>query len=143
MSNKTIAIKYMHGSPALEQASHGGCIDLYNYEDVTLKVGEFQLVNLGVAMALPEGYDAIVIPRSSTFKRYGIILVNSPGYIDNSYRGSDDYWFAPVLATRDIYIPKGTRCFQFRLIEQQPSIKFEPVDKLSDTNRGGCGSTGV
>ena len=136
-----IPIKY-HGSPSLEQLEKGGCVDLYCRDEVVLKQGEYGFINLGVSMALPAGYDALILPRSSTFKRYGILLTNSVGYIDNSYRGNDDVWLACVYATRDITIPAGTRCFQFRLILSQPRIDFKPTEDLGHENRSGFGSTG-
>lgn len=138
-----IPIHYLPGSPHLEITSYGGCVDLYNYEELCLKAGEKGFINFGISMKLPEEYDALILPRSSTFKRYGILLTNSVGYIDNSYNGTEDYWMACVYATRDITIPKGTRCFQFRLIKRQPNIDFVQQDSLNDTNRGGFGSSGV
>ena len=138
-----IPIHYLPGAPHLEITSYGGCVDLYNYEELCLKAGEKGFINFGISMKLPEEYDALILPRSSTFKRYGILLTNSVGYIDNSYNGTEDYWMACVYATRDITIPKGTRCFQFRLIKRQPNIDFVQQDSLNDTNRGGFGSSGV
>ena len=138
-----IPIHYLPGSPHLEITSYGGCVDLYNYEELCLKAGEKGFINFGISMKLPEEYDALILPRSSTFKRYGILLTNSVGYINNSYNGTEDYWMACVYATRDITIPKGTRCFQFRLIKRQPNIDFVQQDSLNDTNRGGFGSSGV
>lgn len=138
-----IPIHYLPGSPHLEITSYGGCIDLYNYEELCLKAGEKGFINFGISMKLPEEYDALILPRSSTFKRYGILLTNSVGYIDNSYNGTDDYWMACVYATKDITIPKGTRCFQFRLIKRQPDINFVQQDTLNTVNRGGFGSSGV
>lgn len=137
-----IKVHYRPNSPELKQNDNGGCIDLYNYDDINLRQGEFQLIDLGVAIQLPVGYDALVLPRSSTFKRYGLLLANSVGYIDNSYCGTDDWWKAPVYATRDIYIPKRTRCFQFRLIRTQPKLWITSSNTLGK-NRGGIGSTGV
>lgn len=137
-----VKVHYRPNSPQLEQHDKGGCVDLYNYDDVTMQKGDFQLIDLGVAIQLPPGYDALVFPRSSTFKRYGLLLANSVGYIDNSYCGTEDWWKAPVYATRDIYIPKGTRCFQFRLIRTQPKLWITSHDTLGE-NRGGIGSTGV
>ena len=142
IGKELLKIRYKEGSPELHQEDYGGCVDLYNYENVSLKKGDFKLIDLGVAMQLPQEYDAIIIPRSSTFKKYGLLLVNSPGYIDNSYNGSEDWWFAAVYATRDIEIPKGTRCFQFRLIKTQPALHTVTSDTLGDVNRGGCGSSG-
>lgn len=141
-NSETIKIRYID-SPALEQNKKGGCIDLYNANEITLKKGEWGFIHLGVSMKLPDGYDALLLPRSSTFKRYGILLTNGTGYIDNIFNGQDDEWLACVLATRDITIPKGVRCFQFRLLEQQANITFEKTDNLNSNNRGSYGSTGV
>lgn len=138
-----VLIHYLPGSPHLEVTTYGGCIDLYNYEDLTLKEGEHGFINFGFSMKLPEEYDALILPRSSTFKRYGILLTNSVGYIDNAYNGTEDYWMACVYATRDIYIPKGTRCFQFRLIKRQSELSFKEQLTLNSVNRGGYGSSGV
>ena len=138
-----IPIHYLPGSPHLEITNYGGCVDLYNYEELCLKAGKKGFINFGISMKLPEEYDALILPRSSTFKRYGILLTNSVGYIDNSYNGTEDYWMACVYATRDITIPKGTRCFQFRLIKRQPNIDFVQQNSLNNTNRGGFGSSGV
>lgn len=138
-----IPIHYLPGSPHLEIAPYGGCVDLYNYDELCLKAGERGFINFGISMKLPEGYDALIFPRSSTFNRYGILLTNSVGYIDNSYNGTDDYWKACVYATRDITIPRGTRCFQFRIIKKQPEINFIQRDNLNNINRGGFGSSGV
>lgn len=138
-----IHIHYLPDSPHLEITNYGGCVDLYNYNELCLKTGEKGFINFGVSMQLPEMYDALIFPRSSTFKRYGILLTNSVGYIDNSYNGTEDYWMACVYATRNITIPKGTRCFQFRLIEKQPSIDFIQENNLNNINRGGFGASGV
>lgn len=116
--------------------------DLRSAETIELKKGEFKLIPLGVAMQLPKGYEAHVVPRSSTFKYYGIIETNSMGIIDNSYRGNDDQWFIPVLAMRDTVINKYDRICQFRIVKKQPRIVFDEVEKLENENRGGHGSTG-
>lgn len=118
-------------------------IDLRSAEDVVLKKGEFKLISLGVSMKLPKGYEAHIVPRSSTFKNFGIIQVNSVGIIDYSYSGDKDIWKYPVLATRDTEIHKNDRICQFRIVENQPMIIFNEVIKLDDTNRGGFGSTGI
>ena len=137
-----IPIHYLPGSPHLEVTTYGGCIDLYNYNEVHLKAGEKGFINFGFSMKLPDGYDALIFPRSSTFSRYGILMTNSVGYIDNSYNGTEDYWKACIYATKDIDIPRGTRCFQFRLIKKQPSINFSQQESLNETNRGGFGASG-
>ena len=117
-------------------------IDLRASETVALKAGEFKLIPLGVAMQLPKGYEAHVVPRSSTFKNYGLLQVNSCGIIDGSYCGDDDMWRMPVYATRDIVVNINDRICQFRIVENQPQIVFEEVTSLGNANRGGFGSTG-
>lgn len=121
----------------------GDWIDLRTIDVVTIKKGHFRMIDLGVAMELPKGYEAWVAPRSSTFKKYGILQVNSPAIIDNSFKGDSDYWNFLVLAQANVTIPKGTRICQFRIIENQPKIEFKVVDKLENKNRGGIGSTGT
>lgn len=117
-------------------------IDLRASATVELKAGEFKLIPLGVAMELPKGYEAHVVPRSSTFKNYGVLQVNSCGIIDGSYCGDDDMWRMPVYATRDTVIQKNDRICQFRIVENQPKIEFQQVASLENANRGGFGSTG-
>lgn len=138
---ENINIKYIN-SPHLEQVQYGNWIDLYLAEDITFKAGSFHLCPLGVAMKLPEGYEALVVPRSSTFKRYGLLQTNGMAVIDNTYCGDDDEWLWPALATKDITIPKGTRLCQFRIIQSQPEICFTEVDNLSSISRGGFGTSG-
>lgn len=137
-----IQIKYLPDSPRLEKLEVGDWIDLYTYEDVVLFKGDSKIVSLGVCMKLPKGYEAIVAPRSSTFKRWGVIQTNGIGVIDNQFCGDDDIWGMPLYATRDVTIPKGTRLCQFRIQERQPDILFKEVDFLNDKSRGGFGSTG-
>ena len=117
-------------------------IDLRAAQDVELKTGEFKLIPLGVAMQLPKGYEAHVVPRSSTFKNYGILQVNSMGVIDETYSGDKDQWFMPVYATRDTVIKTNERICQFRIMEHQPVIEFEERANLVGENRGGFVSTG-
>ncbi len=117
-------------------------IDLRASETVELKAGEFKLIPLGVAMELPAGYEAHVVPRSSTFKNYGVLQVNSCGIIDGSYCGDEDMWRMPVYATRDTVIQKNDRICQFRIVQNQPKIEFQQVASLKNENRGGFGSTG-
>ena len=117
-------------------------IDLRAAEDIELKAGDFKLISLGVSMELPKGYEAHIVPRSSTFKTWGIIQTNSMGIVDESYRGDSDIWKMPVYATRDTVIHKNDRICQFRIIEHQPTIEFEEVNKLEGSDRGGFGSTG-
>ncbi len=131
-----------HGNPIPEIIEKGDWIDLRSSEDVSLNKGDFRIISLGVSMELPKGYEAHVVPRSSTFRRWGIIMVNSVGIIDNSYNGDGDEWGFPALAMRDTTIRKGDRICQFRIVKNQPKIKFKPVKLLHNENRGGFGSTG-
>ena len=117
-------------------------IDLRSAKDVDLKKGEFALIPLGIGMELPKGYEAHVVPRSSTFKNFGIIQTNHQGVIDCSYCGDNDQWFMPVLAVRDTSIHKNDRICQFRIMENQPKLVFTEVSHLGETDRGGHGSTG-
>ncbi|MGN0354818.1 MAG: dUTP diphosphatase [Muricoprocola sp.] len=118
-------------------------IDLRAAQDVELKKGEYKLIPLGVAMKLPAGYEAYIVPRSSTFKNFGIIQTNHQGVVDESYCGDDDQWFMPVYATRDTVIHVNDRICQFRLMKHQPVIEFEEKQELEKENRGGFGSTGI
>ena len=117
-------------------------IDLRACEEVELKAGDFKLIPLGVAMQIPEGFEGHLAPRSSTFKTWGIIQTNSVGVIDCSYCGDEDMWRMPVYATRDTVIHVNDRVAQFRIIENQPKIVFEEVERLGNDSRGGFGSTG-
>ena len=117
-------------------------IDLRAAEDVELKAGDFKLISLGISMELPKGYEAHIVPRSSTFKTWGIIQTNSMGIVDESYRGDSDIWKMPVYATRDTTIHKNDRICQFRIMKHQPTIKFEEVNHLEGVERGGFGVTG-
>ena len=117
-------------------------IDLHTAEDVDMKAGEFRLIPLGVAIALPEGYEAHIAPRSSTFKHYGLLQTNSVGVVDGSYCGDNDQWYFPAYATRDGHVDKNDRICQFRILRNQPPLHFERVEHLSGPDRGGFGSTG-
>ena len=125
---------------AIEQ---GDWIDLRAAETILIVKGGFKYIPLGVAMQLPEGYEAIVTPRSSLFKRRGIIMTNSIGIMDEFYCGDNDEWKFPAYATRETIIPKGERICQFRIVKHQPEIEFEIVDTLGNPDRGGYGSTGA
>lgn len=141
---KTIKIKYF--TDKIDKLTYvdgkSDWIDLRSAEDVTLKKGDFKLVSLGVAMELPEGYEAHVVPRSSTFKNFGIIQANHQGVVDNTYCGDNDQWFMPVYAVRDTQIHVNDRICQFRIMKNQPKIVFEEVTSLGNEDRGGHGSTG-
>lgn len=133
-----IKVKYFDKEiEKLERISIGDWIDLHAAETVELKEGEFALISLGIGMKLPEGYEAWVVPRSSTFKNFGVLQTNSFGVIDNSYCGDNDCWKFPALAVRDTVIRKGDRICQFRIAKNQPDIEFEEVEHLSSSSRGG------
>lgn len=137
-----IQIKYFEGADKIQKIPQGDWIDLKSRETVILNKGDFRLINLGVAMQLPQGFEAHIAPRSSTFKNWGIIQVNGVGVVDESYCGDDDEWKMPVYATRDVTIEKGDRICQFRIVEKQPIIEFNVVNHLNNENRGGFGSSG-
>lgn len=118
-------------------------IDLRAAETVELKKGDFKLIPLGVAMALPKGYEAHIVPRSSTYKNFGVRQTNNMGVIDESYCGPNDQWFFPALAERDTVINVNDRICQFRIMEHQPKIEFISDSLEDNTNRGGHGSTGT
>ena len=139
---KEIKIKYFNDVQEIEALEVGDWIDLRSAESVDIKAGEYKLIRLGVAMELPEGYEALVAPRSSTFKNYGILLANSLGIIDESYKGDNDEWKFLAYATRDTHVEKNERICQFRIIEHQPKIKLTKVESLGNADRGGIGSTG-
>ena len=134
LSDKIEKLRYIDGK--------SDWIDLRCSERTELKAGEFRLIPLGIAVKLPEGYEAHLVPRSSTFKTWGILQSNSMGVVDNSYCGSNDEWKMPVYATRDTVIEVNDRICQFRIMENQPKLSFVECDKLEDIDRGGFGSTG-
>lgn len=141
---KVVKVKYhVDGLEPISQAHSGEWCDLRCAEDVELKKGDFKYIDLGVSIALPAGYEAILAPRSSTFKRYGIIQTNGIGVLDFLYRGNEDRWMMPVYATRDTVIHKNDRICQFRIQECQLPLNIISVDNMEDESRGGLGSTGV
>lgn len=121
----------------------GDWIDLRAAESVKIKKGEFKIISLGVSMQLPEGYEAHIAPRSSTFKNFGIMCANSFGIIDESYCGDNDIWRFPAIALRKTKINKGDRICQFRIVKKMPEVEFIEVETLGNPDRGGIGSTGV
>jgi len=138
----TIKIRYHGDGEPIEKIPQGDWADLRAAETVSLKAGEFRLISLGVSMKLPEGYEAHLATRSSTFKKWGVILTNGVGIIDESYCGDNDIWHFSALAMRDTVIEKGDRICQFRIMKKMPAVTFETVEFLSDPDRGGIGSTG-
>lgn len=139
---EVIRIKYLRDIQKIERFNVGDWIDLRAGEDIVMAKGTYQMIPLGVAMELPKGYEALVAPRSSTFKKYGIVLVNSLGIIDESYKGDNDEWNFLAYAMRDTIIRKNERICQFRIIRHQPLIHLQEVETLGNADRGGIGSTG-
>lgn len=144
MKNKkhSIKIKYHADITPIATMTNGDWIDLRAAEDVKMQSGDFKLISLGVSMKLPEGHEAHIVPRSSTYKNWGIIQANHMGVVDNSYSGNNDIWRFPAIAMRDTEIHKDDRICQFRIMEKQPGIEFEKVDHLEGPDRGGFGSSG-
>lgn len=138
-----VKIKYFKGMGKLEEIKNGDWIDLRSRETIDLEAGEYAEIPLGVAMKLPLGYEAHIAPRSSTYKKWGIIQTNSVGIVDNSYCGDNDEWKVPVLAIRKTRIHAGDRICQFRIVEKMKKPMFMEVEKLNETDRGGFGSTGT
>lgn len=138
-----VRVKYHTDIDSIGAAHLGEWCDLRCAEDTHLSFGEYKLISLGVSIELPEGYEALVIPRSSTFKKYGVLLANSVGLIDNAYCGDDDIWRFPAVCLRGkTFIPKNERICQFRIQKIQPDLELEPVEFLGNESRGGIGSTG-
>ena len=145
MEKKKLKIKYL--VPDMPRLCYidgkSDWIDLRCAQDTDMKAGEFRLIPLGIAVALPEGYEAHIVPRSSTYKNFGIIQTNHMGVVDESYCGDGDVWRFNALAPRDVHIEKNDRICQFRLMKKMPPIQFEQVERLTAPDRGGFGSTGT
>ena len=144
MSTKQIIIKYHNPNiEKIQKTINGDWIDLRAAERIEMKAGDFKIIPLGVSMKLPEGYEANIVPRSSTFKKWGILQTNSYGVIDNSYSGDNDIWGFPALAMRDTVIEEGDRICQFRITKRMEPVEFIEVEHLEGEDRGGFGSTGT
>lgn len=138
----TIKVKYLSDIKPLVIEDKGDWIDLRASENYVLIRGEFTVIRLGVAIELPEGYSALIAPRSSSYKKWGFIQTNSIGIIDNSYCGDNDEWMLPVLALRNSVIHKNDRICQFRIIPNCP-VQIMKVETLGNPDRNGFGSTGI
>ena len=149
MAEQTVQIRIRYHSDKIDRLTYidgkSDWIDLRAAEDVVLSKGEFRMIDLGISVRLPDGYEAIVAPRSSAFKNFGIIQVNSIGIIDESYgkNSTNDRWMYPVLAMRDTEIHVNDRIAQFRILEHQPKIVFEEIGEMKGEARGGFGSSGI
>lgn len=135
LTNKIEPLRYIGGK--------SDWIDLRAAEDVHLKAGQFRLIPLGVAIKLPAGYEAHIVPRGSTFKSFGVLQTNHMGVVDESYCGNNDQWYFPAFAFRDTVIHMNDRICQFRIVAHQPALEFEEVEHLDSPDRGGFGSTGT
>lgn len=139
-----IKVKYFTADiEPLSQSDKGDWVDLRAAEDIIMEAGDFRLIPLGVAMELPEGYEAHIVPRSSTYKKWHIIQANHMGVVDHSYCGNNDQWMFPAIALVDTTIRRGDRICQFRIMENQPKLNFIAVNELEGADRGGFGSTGT
>ena len=147
MEDKKMNIKIKYFADDMEPLTYidgkSDWIDLRAAQDMTIAVGTYVAIPLGIGMKLPVGYEAHVVPRSSTFKNFGLLQTNSMGVIDETYCGDNDQWHFPAYATRDTVIHKNDRICQFRIMEHQPTIEFTPVEHLADESRGGFGSSGI
>lgn len=133
----------LHGdTPMPVQTDVGDWIDLCAAEDVDMVAGEYRKISLGISMKLPDGYEAHIAPRSSTFEKWGILQTNSMGVIDHTYCGDNDIWRFPALAMRPTKIRKGDRICQFRIEKRMRNVALRQVDKQTGEDRGGFGSTG-
>ena len=139
-----IKVKYLDDSIVkLEKITQGDWIDLRSAEDVIMKQFDFKLIHLGIAIQLPEGYEANIVPRSSTYKNFGIIQTNSFAVIDETYCGDNDWWKYPVVALKSTVIKKGDRICQFRINKKMPEVELIKVEILGNKDRNGLGSTGT
>ena len=140
---EVVKIKYFTDKiDKIKKFDNGDWIDLRSAETVELKAGEFKLIPLGVAMELPKGYEAHIVPRSSTYKNFGIIQTNHQAVIDESYCGDNDEWLYPAYALRDTVINVNDRICQFRIMKKQPAFTLIEIPILGNKDRGGIGSTG-
>lgn len=139
----TIKIQYHADITPIEQKKASDWIDLRAAETVAIRQGEAKKISLGISMELPEGYEAYILPRSSTFDTYGLVVTNSEGVIDNAYSGPEDIWKLSLYATRNTVVNKDDRICQFRIMPKQPKIDFVEINELDNPNRGGFGSTGI
>jgi dUTP pyrophosphatase len=125
------------------KSENGDWYDLKCGQAIVLKKGERVDIPMGVAMRLPKGYEAIVLPRSSTCRKLNIVMENSMGVIDNSYNGNEDIWRFRAYALEDTVIPYKARIAQFRIQKNQPKLQFRVVKSLSRKSRGGFGTSGL
>ena len=150
-----IRIKYFEGARKLEQIEKGNWIDVYANEDVFIPLGVAVKIPLGFALELPKGFEGHMLPRSSTYQRWGITSPHGEGIIDDTYIGDNDQWhfFARCDEarcykddkwdkTKGTWIRKGDKIAQFRIQEAMPKVNFIEVETFGNPDRGGFGTTG-
>lgn len=142
-NKETIKIKYLSDIEKIKQVKGSNWCDLRSSQTIHMKAGEWRLIPLGIVVKLPHGYEAHIVPRSSTFKNFGLIQANHFGVVDNSYSSNEDQWYFSAIASRDTTINKNDRICQFRIMQIQPTLIFDEVDDLGNNTRGGFGSTGI
>ena len=142
-NSQTIKIKYLSDIEKIKPIKNGNWVDLRSSESIEMKAGEWRLIALGIAVRLPYGYEAHIVPRSSTFKNFGLIQANHFGIVDNSYSSNEDQWYFSAYSIRDTKIEKNDRICQFRIMQIQPQLIFEETEDLGNNIRGGFGSTGI
>lgn len=151
-----LRIKYLENATKMERIAKGNWIDVYAYQDTFIPQGERAMINLGFALELPKGWEGHLAPRSSTFKTWGIIQTNHVGVVDDTYIGDNDVWHMPVyclqgkeievvdgIESNGVWIRKGDKIGQFRIMEVMPELEFEEVESFGNKDRNGFGSTGV
>jgi dUTP pyrophosphatase len=140
---KKIKVKYFGKNiKKLEKIDKGDWIDLRSAITVALKAGDYKAIPLGVAMKLPHNHEAYMAPRGSTYKNFGVIITNSWGVVDESFKGNNDQWHCLAYALKDTTINVNDRICQFRIQKKMPKVKFKEVASLKDEDRGWHGSTG-
>ena len=164
MANKQVKIKKIRENSALPIKNNGNWYDLqtsamicmqqhnidWKWCDVNkvtdgfvkVRPGDTLVCYLGIACDMGEGYEAHLLPRSSTYLKYGLLLGNSMGLIDSEYKGDTDEWKALFYCTDYAIVPVNARLVQMEIVKSSRDIDFKEVDTLGNDNRGGYGSTG-
>ncbi|NGS95800.1 deoxyuridine 5'-triphosphate nucleotidohydrolase [Clostridium perfringens] len=154
-----LRIKYFDGATKMEKIAKGNWVDVYANKDVFVPYMGYAMIPLGFALELPKGWEGYLVPRSSTFKTWGVIQTNSVGIVDDTFIGDNDQWHFPVQCTiakttekvniednkvtvMGTWIRKGDKIGQFRIQKSMPEIEFNIVERLDNEDRGGFGTTG-
>ena len=154
-----VRIKYFDGATKLKKITKGNWIDVYARKDIFVPLNERAMIPLGFALELPENWEGLLAPRSSTFKTWGCIQTNSVGVVDDTYIGDNDEWHMPVfclqakdgididvngikVSVKGTIIKSGDKIGQFRIQESMPALEFIEVEHFGNADRGGFGTTG-